>query len=383
MRRVPLLIVGDGPQEPTGLGRIARDLAGLISSSDLPLDMVQVGGTVPPVWTSWRHVPLDPANRDWGASQVQAIYESLWGQEPGIVWVIWDPGRLYAYQDLDLPVQKWAYTAIDSTNLHGSFGGPARSALERFDRVLAYGEWASRVVRTMRPTAPYLPHGVTLSTYKKDLSEEADKEVRQILGPFLPDGALVVGSVMTNQPRKDLSLYFGTLAELKQRGHKVYGWLHTDVMVKAWSIPQLVEDFGLQKQITITQPPLSDQTLARLYQACDLTILPSLGEGFGYPIVESLASGVPCIHGNFGGGKELIPKGEWRVPVIAERLESVYALRRPVFAIQDWANAVERTLRWKVEVGEAVAAGFCRLSVQHLDWASLWPRWRSWIKEGL
>lgn len=383
MRQIPLLLVGDGPAAPTGLGRIARDLAGLITTSDLPVDLVQVGGSVPPVWTQWKHVPLDRSNEDWGAAQVEGIYRSIWGDEPGVVWVVWDPGRLFPYLDLDLPVQKWAYTAIDSTNLQGSFGGPARVAIERFDRVLAYGRWASRVVRTMRPSAPYLPHGLSLQTYKADTSEEGDAEVRKILGPFCREEMTLIGGVMTNQPRKDLSLFFGTIAELKRRGRRVYGWLHTDEMVKAWSIPQLVEDFGLQKQITITQPPLSDQTLARLYQACDLTLLTSLGEGFGYPIVESLASGVPCIHGNFGGGMELIPKGEWRVPVVAERLESIYTLRRPVYAVEDWANAAERALGWVEAVSFATASAYCRLSVQHLSWPALWLRWYSWIKEGL
>lgn len=382
-RRIPLLLVGDGPQEPTGLGRIARDLAGLIVQSDLPVDLVQVGGVVPPVWQAWRHVPLDPSNQDWGASQVEAIYRSLWGTEPGILWVVWDPGRLFAYHELDLPVQKWAYTAIDSTNVHGSIGGPARIALERFDRVLAYGKWASRVVRTLRPTAPYLPHGVTPQVYQPDQTEEGDRYVRSILGPFCREDALLIGCVATNQPRKDLSLFFGTLAELKRRGRKVYGWLHTDVLVKSWAIPQLVEDFGLQKQISLTVPPLRDQDLARLYQSCDLTMAPGLGEGFCYPIVESLASGVPCLHGNFGGGVELIPKGEWRVPVLTERLESVYAVRRPVFGVVDWANAVERILAWRGEIGSQVASAYCRLSVQHLDWKNLWPRWHTWIKEGL
>src|SRR5690348_14165569 len=57
MSKIPFLLLGDGPAEPTGLGRIARDLASQILTSDLPLDLVQVGGSQPPVWTQWRHVP--------------------------------------------------------------------------------------------------------------------------------------------------------------------------------------------------------------------------------------------------------------------------------------------------------------------------------------
>jgi glycosyltransferase involved in cell wall biosynthesis len=246
---------------------------------------------VPPVWPAWRHYPLDPSNDDWGASQVQAYWRSLWGETPGILWVIWDPGRLYAYHRIDLPVQRWAYTAIDSTNINGTMGGPAAEAITSFDRVLAYGKWASHVVKSIRGRSHYLPHGLNLSvysTYSTD-PEQDDAWVRRALGPHVTQDALVIGCVATNQPRKDLGLYFHTLSKLKEGGHKVYGWLHTDVMVKAWSVQQLVTDFNLVKQVTVTGPGLTDQQLSLLYRACDVTIAPGLGEGFGYPIVESLA----------------------------------------------------------------------------------------------
>jgi glycosyltransferase involved in cell wall biosynthesis len=377
------LIVGDGPQEPTGLGRIARDLAGLIVRSDLPVDLVQIGGTVPPVWPSWRHYPIDPNNNDWGASQVQAYYRSIFGSTPGILWIIWDPARLYAYTNLDLPVQTWAYTAIDAWNRNQTISGPARIPLETFDRVLAYGHWASTVLGTIRQPAPYLPHGVQLSTFSRELTPQDDQAVQETLGPFWRGDQLLIGAIATNQPRKDLALFFDTLVQLKARGHKVYGWLHTDQLVKAWSVQQLVADCGLQKHVTVTLPPFSDQMLALLYRACDLTIAPGLGEGFGYGIVESLAGGVPVIHGGYAGGVELVPKLEWRPPVRAERSESVYGLIRPVYTAMDFANAAERALTWIDEVGADVASGYCRLSVAHLDWPILWPAWKAWIKDGL
>lgn len=390
MTRIPLLLVGDGPAEPTGLGRIARDLAARLvtasatDSSSLPIDLVQVGGSVPPIWEGgWRHYPLE-RGEDWGAGQVREYYRELFGDRPGILWVVWDPSRLVEYAGIDLPVQTWAYTAVDSTNIHGRISGPAGDALRGFDRVLAYGRWASVVVKaTTGQATSYLPHGLMLQTYAAPMTEAEQRWVRSIIGPYRKREDLLVGCVATNQPRKDLSLFFATVAELKRRGRKVYGWLHTDVLVKAWAVQQLVEDFGLAKQITVTLDTYSDRQLALLYHACDLTIHPGLGEGFGYPIVESLAAGTPVLHGDFGGGAELVPKTEWRIPVQAERLESVYALRRPVFNPVDWANAAERLLNWGASQGEAVVGAYCRGSVAHLGWDALWPRWASWIRKGL
>ena len=385
MYRTPFMIVGDGPQEPTGLGRIARDLAGLIKQSELPVELVHVGGSIPPVWPHWEHYPLDRSYGDWGASFIEALWQSRFGRMPGILWLIWDPGRLAAYREIKAPVQKWAYTAIDSTNINRTLAGPARAALQNFDRVLTYGRWASEVVQTVRDDAhyPYLPHGINLKTYDPEQPTEYGWVLEQLGQYYRPDTQMLIGCVATNQPRKDLGLFCHTISKLREQGINVYGWLHTDTLVKDWAIPQLIEDFHLQRSLTVTMPEYSDDQLAALYRACTATVAPGLGEGFGYPIVESLASGIPVVHGDFGGGVELIPKREWRFPVRELRLESVYALKRPVYRAEDVANAVMRTIEWKRAVGEETARNYCHGAVAHLDWASLWPRWRSWIKQGL
>jgi len=385
MERIPCLLVGDGPQEPTGLGRIARDLGVLIGARNLPLDLVSVGGAVPPCWTAWPHVPMGVAERgdDWGAKFVAAIWKDRFGEQPGVLFLVWDPARLYAYCDIDVPAKKWCYTAVDSHNRLGGLSGPPAVPLQTFDRVLAYTRWGAQIIKSVRgEDVSYLPHGL----WPADYSEASDTErewVTSRLGPYINRDDTLIGCVATNQPRKDLALFFETLAVLAARGRKVYGWLHTDLLVNAWSITQLVEDCGLQKRVTVTLGTMNDRQLACFYQRCDLTIAPGLGEGFGYPIVESLAAGVPVIHGDFGGGSELVPKVEWRVPMREYRTESVYALRRPVFRIEDVANAAERALTWRDEVGRETAAAYCRGSVAHLDWEALGDRWVSWIRSGL
>lgn len=383
----PLLLVGDGPNEHTGLGRLARDLGAIIRQSDLPVDLVQVGGPVLPTWNGWPHVPMTIADRgeDWGCAFVEAVWRDRWGSEPGVLWLVgWDPARVFAYAHVDLNVQLWSYPAIDTHNVGGGLSGPPAEGLHACTRVLAYGRWAAGVVKSVRDEPiGYLPHGLDLDTFAVPATAEEHAWSRAQLGPHVGD-ALVVGCVATNQARKDLALYCETLAVLKARGQNVYGWLHTDMVTSgAWSVSQLVNDFGLQHRITVTIGALTDRQLACLYQRCDVTIAPGLGEGFGYPIVESLAAGVPVVHGDFAGGSELVPKSEWRVPVRAVRRESIYALTRPVFRAEDVANAVERALRWVDTVDQVAAAAYCQGAVAHLDWSALQGRWLAWIRKGL
>ncbi len=385
---IPLLVYSDGPRQPTGLARITRDLVSRLwaERETLGIDLLQLGYDPLPGpavdWPLWTLATMDMSNEgDWGASQVDRTWWNYFGEgRQGVLLSIWDPGRAFALLKTKLPSARWGYFPIDATNVRGSLSGTAAETVRRYDRVLAYGAWGASVLKGLRSDpVPYLPHGLDLDTWTYELSPDLADRAEAILQRR--SGEWVLGCVATNQPRKDLALYFGTLAELRRRGEKVRGWLHTDAMSRYWNVLSLVEDFGLAKKVTVTLT-LEDWELAGCYACCGVTLAPGLGEGFGYPIVESLACGTPCVHGDYAGGAELLPLNAWRVPVRAERVEGFYSQRRPVFSPVDMANAVQRALDWKRQ-DERVVQAYCRMSVEHLGWTHLWPRWRSWFKQGL
>ncbi|MCW4631046.1 MULTISPECIES: glycosyltransferase family 4 protein [Marinomonas] len=50
---------------------------------------------------------------------------------------------------------------------------------------------------------------------------------------------------------------------------------------------------------------VNERTLATLYKGAKLTVFPSLYEGFGLPVLESMASGTPVVTSDIGATKEV------------------------------------------------------------------------------
>lgn len=372
---LPFLLVGDHPSLPSGLGRILRELAQQFADDpalDLDVRIVgcRPGGTGPdgvprgtlPVWSF-----LQSDNQALEiAQQVHLAWQTWWGTTPGVLFTIWDALRLAGLVQHKGPWEHWAYLPVDAAMIGGGYTDLPAHVVRQVDRLLAYGAYGHAVVNDVRAKTPFLPHGLHDEWFQ-------DEDVKR--------GQAVIGCVMTNQPRKDWATALATVKVLRDRGARVKLWAHTDRAGGYWDLPVLIHMYGLDKVVQLTEAPLTDQQLRGAYQQCRVTMLPSLGEGFGYPIVESLASGVPCIHTTFGGGAELVPRSEWKVPVRAHRVDG-NGVERPVLLAEDFANAVSRAWDWQERWADG-GVGYLRGTVAHLNWRHLYPRFRSWVKQGL
>jgi glycosyltransferase involved in cell wall biosynthesis len=232
----------------------------------------------------------------------------------------------------------------------------------------------------------WLPHGIDTSVFYPRPRPQARHsfgnrlKTRWFKGPKrgeimnIPDDAFVIGIVATNQARKDWGLAFRTIAELK-KDRRVFAWCKTDRMEHIWSLPALINDFDLRDETVVTVLDYRDEDMAWAYSACDVTLGIGTGEGFGYPIFESLACGTPCIHGNDGGAPEHIPPA-MLVNAECDRIEGPYNAFRRVYSPYEWRDAVLKAeLLWPKHPASILA--------EYLDWNNLWPRWAEWLRAGV
>lgn len=186
------------------------------------------------------------------------------------------------------------------------------SGLARFSHLVAdsvatqeeFGGWLDALAATGVQGPPVdavlLPFDITPAD-----SASLD-EMRDLLEA---DGAPIVTVVGSRQPRKNHLAVLHAAELAWRRGHD---FRLVFVGTLAWGSGDFGDEVdhlvGRGRDIQIASD-LSDRQLAAAYQLSHFTLFPSLSEGFGLPVAESLALGTPVITSDFGSTREIAEAG--------------------------------------------------------------------------
>jgi glycosyltransferase involved in cell wall biosynthesis len=173
---------------------------------------------------------------------------------------------------------------------------------------------------------------------------------------------LMVGTL---EPRKNHAAALHALARLKAQG---FPYRLLVVGGQGWRfapIRQLVDDLGLAGDVTFTgYVPLAD--LPPLYTGADCVLLPSLYEGFGFPVLEAMACAAPVVCSNAsslpevaGGAALLVP------PTDAQALADAVALllTQPALAAELRRRGLQQAARFRWETCAAQTVAVYRWAV--------------------
>ncbi len=375
-RPVPLLLLGDAPDSTTGLGRIGHDLAWLTSA----MPELKVGymgregfGRAKFPWAQYSFSAAD----QWGEQLIEQAWDDLSQGQRGIIFTVWDASRLLWFADgrntglerflVSGRFERWGYFMADGSGVQ-----PNRLPLEqahvisRYQRALLASKWAYGLASGIQgPEIDWLPHPINRQAFRP----QGRAFMRSAWN--IGDRERLIGCVMTNQARKHWPVVMEALAHF---GNNVRLWIHTDRLLHYWDLRALAVEYGLASRIVTDSRPLSDSELAMRYSACDATVVISGGEGFCYPVAESLSCGVPCVTGEYGAQAELT---HWRVGVYAHTVDTTHNVRRAIYSPTDVFIALQTVMDMQPRSEE------CEGLVDHLDMSKLGLLWKRWLRKGL
>ncbi|MBX3750006.1 MAG: glycosyltransferase family 4 protein [Opitutaceae bacterium] len=160
-----------------------------------------------------------------------------------------------------------------------AFDGIAAVSADSRDALVDYWRWLGRPVH---PPVIALPLALELCHAIRDKAPAA--------------GAPVVLCVGSLEGRKNHVTLFAAAERLWAQGRQfrlqVIGLAHPQTGRAAQEKMQALQAAGRPLEYL---GPVDDTALEQAYAACTFTVYPSLAEGFGLPVLESLARGKPCL----------------------------------------------------------------------------------------
>jgi glycosyltransferase involved in cell wall biosynthesis len=213
----------------------------------------------------------------------------------------------YAHLVHSLPADRTVVTCHD-TDAFRCLLEPGQSLALRIrrsitKRVLSGLQMAAAVVCDSGATAgellahswaqPERIHVVSLGVspvYSPEADDHADRQVEQLLGP--ESGRICILHVGSTIPRKRIDILLQIFAAVKKESPaamllRVGGPLTADQQV-------LARKLDVEGSI-VSLPFLTEQMLAAVYRKSALLLLPSEREGFGLPLLEAMACGLPVV----------------------------------------------------------------------------------------
>lgn len=297
-----ILIIGDAVA-PTGFARVIRSIfEPLHEQYELHQLATRYDGG--PHDYPWKLYPAGKGASRYGYDQVPSLVDEL---KPAIVFLLYD--LVFQVQYLE-HLRKAAaqprivfYSPVES----GPIAPEIMQRLGGVSRYVVFTDYGRREIesslRTVRENEPafqfpeleVIPHGVATEKFFP-LPDKAEARRQMRLDGAEHRNAFIVLNANRNMPRKriDLTIHgFALFAKDKPANVKLY--LHMATEDTGWNVLILAKRYGIFDRLIMTQadnsrPTFSDEQLNFLYNACDVGINTTTGEGWGMPAFEHAAT---------------------------------------------------------------------------------------------
>jgi D-inositol-3-phosphate glycosyltransferase len=399
---VTILIVGQAAQK-TGLARVtlalADHLAGDYDIHVLGIDCFDHHGskTTARGWT----LHGNPFSYDVFAElRLTELVDQI---RPAIVVLYNDAWVIYRYfQRLERAAHKSAtvgYCPVDGRILSPDL----ISSLMPLDALVVFTEFARAVVRECAEqerlaeqplfrSVQIIPHGLDAKDFHPWPPDEHDRSrrrlaARQTLFPDQPElwEGFWVLNANRNQPRKCLDLTldgFARFAADKPANVRLY--LHTGLKEIGVDILKHARLSGITERLILTRssddhPELPTSKLNLIYNACDVGVNTSTGEGWGLVSCEHAATGAPQIVPRHSACEEIWNgAAELLTPV---RTFSTGMLEGKMIAAEDLAESLERLYSDSSHYDHLSQAAYLRATDEAYRWDLIATRWLHLFEE--
>ena len=356
-----LFWIGDAVSQ-TGFARVTHSvLEHLRHKWEVHLLGVNYSGDPSPYQKQYNLYPAILGGDVWGVARVMPLVRAI---KPDVILILNDPWNVAQYlQNIEANIPVVAYLPVDAPNQM------AGRALNTLQRAIAYTNFGRKqlILGGYTGRCDVIPHGVNPEVYRPMPKEEALNKLT--LSQKVKPGSFIVGSVARNQPRKRLDLTIQAWTKWwinNGQPRNAYLYMHTTMQDIGWNVLQLATYYGINEQFIVTNPKMTlqncllEENMRLVYNAFDVQLHTSLGEGWGLTAHEGMACGIPQIMPKYAalgewaeGAARFVPVTAYEVtPNAINTIGGVIDFNGTVEAIDElYKNEAKRT-----ELGELALA---------------------------
>jgi len=305
-----ILIIGDAVA-PTGFARVIRSIFEPLHK-DFELHQLATRYDGQPHDYTWKLYPAAKRKSVYGYDQVVPLIEEI---KPAIVFLLYDIPYQVPYMEELRKASPQPKIVIYSPVESGPIAPEIMQRLHGVSRYVLFTEYGrneiTKSIEGVRaedpgfqfPELQVIPHGVDTDRFYPLGDDDSDipsrrLEARRALK--FDDAehleAFIVLNANRNMPRKRIDLTmqgFTQFARDKPANVKLY--LHMATEDTGWNVLILAKRYGIFDRLIMTQadnsrPQFSDEQLNLLYNACDVGITTTTGEGWGMVSFEHAAT---------------------------------------------------------------------------------------------
>jgi len=237
-----------------------------------------------------------------------------------------------------------------------------------------------------------MPHGTDTGVFKP-MDKEDVARFRHSYFVGKADGKFLITNVNRNQPRKDIARTLQIYALVKQQVPNAMLYLHMKAQDVGGNIIEMGRNFGLTQDDFLFPQNFDEhdglplETMNYIYNASDLVMTTTLGEGWGLSVTEAMACKVPVVAPNNTSLTEILENrgtlmgcgtgiSEWFV--MSSDNERLRPLTNVADAVYKIVTIAQNYKEYKDKADKAY-----EFLINNWTWDSVGERWRNIFEEAL
>ena len=401
-----ILIIGDAVA-PTGFARVIRSIFTPLQN-DFELHQLATRYDGRPHDYSWQLIPAANGKSIYGYDQIAPLVDRI---KPHIVFLLYDiPFQIPYLEHLRAASHRpkiVMYSPVEA----GPIAPEIMQRLQGVSRYVLFTEYGQQEIadslsrvraehpRFQFPELQVIPHGVDTDRFyplgdnQSDDGEIPERRLAARRAMKFDDAehleSFIVLNANRNMPRKRIDLTmqgFAQFARDKSANVKLY--LHMATEDTGWNVAILAKRYGIYDRLMMTRadnlrPQFSDEQLNLLYNACDVGITTTTGEGWGMVSFEHAATRAAQVVPRHTSLAEL-----WSGA--AEFVEPAMKLTYPgnlteahIVTVEGVAAALEKVYRDRDYRKSLAEAGYRNATRSDFNWAGIASRWKKLFLETL